>query len=467
MKNIKNRSIKIAFVLTVFTVFSCSEDFLELTPQQSVATENALITLDDFRAAITGVYDGLSSSNYYGRYFVLVPDVMSDNVKQNASANRAKEWAEYSGNATDFIPRNMWNQMYDVINRANNIINSTVELAPAVKAEQDQIIGEAYALRALVHHDLVRIYAQTFNFTSGAAHPGIPIVTEFDQFAEPSRNTVNEVYNQIVSDLTTAISMMNADRGSSTILSKLAVQGLLARVHLYRQDWANAEQLATEAINGSSGLTSNAEYVNAWMAGTPPDAMFEIAMTSTDNRGSDALGRMYITEGYGDYLPSNDVISLIPVGDVREQLFKGDPNLSGIYGPVRVNKFPSTTGEDNTPVLRLSEIYLIRAEARANLNNDTGAQSDLNAIRQRGLSTAADVTATGQALIDEILLERRIELMFEGHRLWDLMRNEMNVIRNQCSSIICEINYPDNRFILPIPADEINANPNIKQNDGY
>ena len=182
------------------------------------------------------------------------------------------------------------------------------------------------------------------------------------------------------------------------------------------------------------------------------------------------LGRMYIVEGYGDYLPSSDVVDLIPDGDVRGELFKDDAdNLGGNFGTIRVNKFPSTTGEDNTPIVRLSEMYMIRAEARAMQGNDSGAQADVDAIRQRGLPGAAAVTATGQALMDEIEKEKRIELMFEGHRLWDLMRWQRSLVRNHCTAPAeaCSVSYPNDRFILPIPTPELQANPNMTQNPGY
>jgi len=138
----------------------------------------------------------------------------------------------------------------------------------------------------------------------------------------------------------------------------------------------------------------------------------------------------------------------------------------GMFGWDRMNKFPSTKGEDNTPIIRLAEIYLIRAESRAR-NGSAGAVDDLMAIRKRAWPDAPDVTATGDDLIEEIIKERRIELAFEGHRLWDLMRLKRDVVRTDCSAPICLISYPNERFILPIPAQEIDANPNMTQNDGY
>lgn len=442
---------------------------MELTPQQSVANEDALTTLDDYKSSITGVYNGISSANYYGRYFYLVPDVMADDVKQHPSANRAKDYAEYSAVVGDGIAGGMWNQMYSSINASNAIINAEVDLPAGVIAEKNHIVGEAMALRGLIYFDLVRMFAQHYTFTSDASHLGVPVVLEFDQSNEPSRNSVREVYDQVVSDMTAAINLLddNPRSGTTSSISKSATQALLARVYLYRGDYANAEAMASTVINsGRYSLVSNANYNNAWVADFSAESIFEINMTENDNRGSNALGRMYIVEGYGDYLPSNDLVSLIPGDDVRADWFASDVFLTGDYAPFRMVKYPSVAGTNNTKVIRLSEMFLIRAEARAQQGNNA-AQADLDLIRQRAQPAAAAVTATGAALIDEVLLERRKELAFEGQRLWDLMRYKQDVVRTNCTSPICTITYPNNRVILPIPEAELDANPNIEPNPGY
>ncbi|MEL6674311.1 MAG: RagB/SusD family nutrient uptake outer membrane protein [Bacteroidota bacterium] len=455
-------------LLVVFSA-ACSAEFLNLQPNEALPTENAIQSIDDLTSAIIGVYSGLQSSDHYGRYFVLVPDVMSDDVKQNASANRAKEYAEFEAFSEHFITQNMWARLYSTINRANVVINNTLEVTDAAQDEKSQIEGEAYAIRALCHFDLVRIYGQHYGFTGDNSHLGVPIITEFDEDGEPSRNTVAQVYQQVISDLTTAIDKMGDDF-SSTRMSKVAAQALLARVNLYMGEYAAAANLADAVISsGEVGLGTSGDYLDSWANGTSPDPIFEISYSANDNNGSDALGRMYIIDGYGDYLPSADLLNLIDTADLRSNLFKFDGNLGGIFGDLRVDKFPSVIGTDNFPVIRLSEIYMIRAEARYRTGNETGAQADVDAIRQRAWPTAAAVTATGTALLDEIEKEKRVELMFEGHRLWDLMRWQRGVTRTDCTAptSACDVAYPNDRFILPMPQNEIDANPNIAQNPGY
>ncbi len=454
--------LPIVFLLTN----SCGKDFLDLKPYESLAVEEATKTLDDLDVLLRGVYDQYQNSDYYGRYFILVPDVMSDDVKQNASANRAKEWAEYNGNALDFIPEEIWTEVYEAINRANTVINANIAVPPTAETRKNQIVGEALALRALSHFDLVRIYAQHYGYTDDNSHLGIPYVKEFDQNAEPARMSVREVYDNILADLDEAIRLMS-DEFDANRMNKIAAQAILARVYLYMSDWQNAANMATQVIeSGVVSLTPTEAYVDAWRSGTPPDGIFSIAFDDIDNNGSNALGRMYIVEGYGDYLPALDLVNLIDSSDVRIQLFK-NTGPGGLFGDLRVDKFPSVIGDDDIPVVRLSEIYLIRAEARAMLGDEDGARADVNVIRLRANPNATPITSSGQQLLDDIEREKRIELMFEGHRLWELMRKKRGVYRNDCTSVICEIPYPNDRFILPIPQAEIDANRNMVQNPGY
>lgn len=469
-KNIFRIKRDMAVLIIIALTLSCSNDFLDLQPQQSIATDLALQSVGDFKAASIGTYDGLSSSNYYGRYFVLVSDIMSDDVKQNASANRASDWAAYAGSATDNnnLATNIWSKAYSVIDMCNRIILSDTEVSPSVQDELDDYKGQAYAVRALVYFDLVRIYAQHYTFTNDASHLGVPIVLEIDPFNKPARNTVKEVYDQIISDFNSALGLISKKK-NSFFLTESGVNALLSRVYLYKEDWEKAVAAADKVINSNLySLVNTENYQSIFNTDHSSESIFEINMHETDTRGTDALGGMYLVTGYGDYLPSKDVLDLIPTNDVRNSLYITDPGLAGDYASKRVNKYDSKLGLNNTPVIRLSEVILNRAEAYAHIPGaETEAQQDLNKIRQRALPTAPDVTATGPQLIEEILTERRIELAFEGHRLYDLTRYKKGVHRSDCTSSVCDVSYPSNRFVLAIGQAEIDVNPNIEQNTGY
>ena len=191
-------------------------------------------------------------------------------------------------------------------------------------------------------------------------------------------------------------------------------------------------------------------------------------MTEADNVGGGGIAGLYLPQVFGDYLPSNDLVSLYDADDARLNVFIEDSFLSGEFAPFRMNKYPSFNGFDNVKVMRLAEIYLIRAEARAEIGtNISGAQDDLDMVRQRALPSATDTSVTDQALKDAIFLERRLELCFEGQRLWDLMRNKLDVVRTQCTASICLIPYASDTVILPIPQVETDVNSNITPNPGY
>lgn len=450
-------------------VLSCSESFLELTPQQRVSDLEAIENLEDLRSSINGVYNEISGSNYYGRHMLMIPDVLADDVKQNSQANRLVLYAEHIVDQSDADAASLWTEMFRAINAANNIINSDVIVVDDSQADKDHIIGEAYALRAQIYFDMVRMFAQHYTFTADASHFGVPLVLSFDPTNEPERNTVEEVYDQVILDMTTAIALMKSDSrsGNSNTLSSTSIKGLLSRVYLYKEDWQNAEAMATEVISSGFSLVPNANYYSLWTTDNSSESIFEISMTEVDNAGSGIAG-LYIPEVFGDYLPSNDVVSLYEVGDARLSTFEVDTQLFFDFAPFRMIKYPDFNGFDNVKVMRLAEIYLIRAEARSEIGtNITGAQQDLDMVHQRALPTAPNTAVTGQALKDAIFLERRLELCFEGQRLWDLMRNKMDIVRTQCTASICSIPYASDTVILPIPQVETDINPNITPNPGY
>ena len=460
---------------------SCGEDFLDLNNPLAVTTEVFLSTVDDFEAAMVGGYDHMQLTDWYGRYMLLIPDIMGRDAKQNASANRGAAWAQFQGapTTTQNENREFWAEIYEGIGNMNLLINSDFEPSEASQDRFNQVIGEAYAYRALAHFDLVRLFAQPYNFTAGGSHLGVPVVTEFDTEVLPERNTVAEVYAQIVSDFQQAISLIPAGLGTKNRFTREGAQALLSRVYLYMEEYDNAAALATQVIeSGIYTLVDSAGYANQFLEGGSSEAIFEIEFAQNDNPGSEHIGGMYKVIGYGDYLPSQDLLDILDPADVRSTMFALDETLDGsIYASAdglgrRVNKFPSVgplNGSDNVPVIRLSEVHLIRAEALAKTGNDGGAQADLNALRQARWADAPDVTSTGDALVMDVLDERRRELSFEGHGIFDINRNKLDLNRVDCTAPddACFRSYPDDRFILAIPLQELDVNPNIVQNPSY
>ncbi|HEU5209356.1 MAG TPA: RagB/SusD family nutrient uptake outer membrane protein [Longimicrobiales bacterium] len=462
--------LTLALLLPVAAGSTACSDFLGLEPHQSVSDAIYFQTVDDFRAAIVGVYDAMQSNAWYGRSMYIMSDIMGEDIKKNSTANRYKEFADFEGQVISghMYERELWAAVYQGIDRLNRMINAEFTPPASQQAEYNQIIGEAYALRGLAYFDLARMYAQHYTFTADAGHPGVPIVLASDITARPGRSTVAEVYGQAVADLTAGLGRMTTDRHPPFMMSRSGAQAILSRIYLYMEDWGRAVAMADSVIGSNKyTLATGATYVSQFSIGASPEAIFELEYNSADRQGNEGIGGMYRASGYGDYLPSKDLLNLIPPGDVRNDVFVVDPLLTGIYASMRVNKWPLAPGDDNIPVIRLSEVYLNRAEANARLGNTAAAQADLDLIRKRGLATAPDVTATGQALLDEILIERRIELVGEGHRIHDLMRHKQDIVRVDNTSTRASMSYPCNFCILPIPFEEVDVNPNITQNAGY
>jgi len=315
------------------------------------------------------------------------------------------------------------------------------------------------------------MYAQPYTADNGASL-GVPVVLVTEN-GQPARNTVAEVYAQIVADLTEAEGITGTvNRGqtdNAAMVTKEAIQALLAKVYLYMGDWQNAADYATKVIaNPKYTLYTADNYLDAWGTDAATEVIFEVYGNATQSSwpGYDEIGYIYDPEGYGDVCATNQLLNLFQAGDVRRGLFKTDADHAGFEWP---NKYP---GKDiirvnNIPVLRLAEMYLIRAEALIKGAAVSGATAlgDYNAIiTRRGLAAVSSIG------IQTIYDERRRELCFEGNQLWDLSRTGRGLDRDEAEVIIAgdvDIAFPDYRWAMPIPSYELSANANMVQNPGY
>ncbi len=297
-----------------------------------------------------------------------------------------------------------------------------------------------------------------------------------------------EVYTQLYADLTDAVAKAPTT-GSPNRATKGAAQALFARVALYNEDFPNAIKYATDALaSGVGRFVGTTDYVASWRSNSHPESIFEILFqTRQESLGvNDALQSAYTTiesvaqanslaalrptplppaNGYGGIVPTDAFLNLHPTGDVRRQLYQLGLNRSNIV-VTECTKFLGKSGViymDNVPVIRVSELYLIRAEALARSNGDlTAALADVNRIRTRAGLTARPATLTNTEIQDEITLQRRLELAFEGHRWFDLKRRGQNVVKTTGN-----VPYGDTRTLAFIPNSELLANKNIVQNAGY
>ncbi|MBQ0733267.1 RagB/SusD family nutrient uptake outer membrane protein [Aquimarina celericrescens] len=469
---------KIIYILlaAAFIISSC-DDTLEQQFSDNLEVSDAIVDLNSLNLAANGTYslfldeDDDRDGDVYSRTLLLLPEILSDNAFIDAFDNTGRylDFDLYTVNANNGNVGRTWEDITRII-ATTSIIIREAELLMFPESEQEdaeQYIGEMYALRALAFHNLQLLFAQPYNFTADASHLGVPI-PDFETLGngstiqEPGRSTTAQVYEQIESDLLKAIDLMRAE-SSPARMDVHAARALLARVYLHMENWTGARDIATQVINNSgNSLLENQEYIASWGLDDNSETLFTLVSNETDNSGTNSIGYFYLT--YEDAFATDDFVNTLSDTDVRKELYpaKGDVNL--------VQKFPKVQfQDDNIQVLRLSELYLIKAEAHAQLNEDLLAQQALDLIIQRADPSAITSTETGQALIDKIILERRKELAYEGFRLYDLTRYGRTFNKFLQDGDPIPISAPENRTIMPIPIDEINVNPNIanQQNPGY
>ncbi len=473
-KNKLNITLIVSCFAAVFLFSSCKKDFLNLRPFDKVSADVAISNVSDMQAAVSGAYNSLQSVNLYGRTLPLFGDLVSDNVIiSTTNSNRYLDFFQINYTLVNSNAQGVWESAYTTILRANNVINSTLSGTTQI----DQLRGEAQSIRALMYFELLKHFAKPFGTDPNAL--GVPIILTYDPTVKPKRNTIGEVYAQIEKDLTEAANLMTEDK-SSGFFTKYAAKGLLARMYLFKGEWDKALTAAEDVINNSGyTLLQLGDVLSYWDNNTDRsdkvESLFEVVFDANSVIANSSLAYFYDQNGYGDALASESLYNMYSNSDVRKDLIVVGSPIRGATAKV-VNKFPNagSPDKDETKVLRMSEIYFIAAEAAYHLNNEAKALTYLNDVAKERDGTFAGYSSTGPALLNDILLERRKELAFEGHRYWDLVRNNLDVVRinlagNYPGNVPLTLPVSDFHRIFPIPQSELDANPNIRdqQNAGY
>lgn len=464
----KRITIKNMIVTTVLflSLASCEKSFLELQPPTSLTPEFALATEADLQVALRGAYAGLKNTALYGRSLPVLGDIMADNTYQSTqNTNRYTSFNLYNYLVTDGDVAGLWNASYTVILRANNIINSPI----ADNANIQQIKGEAYAIRALAYFNLVRYFASPY--TVDPSKLGVPIITTYQADLKPERAKIADVYSLINKDLDKAYTLMTKFTNSSQF-SKYSAKALQAKVYITMGDKTNAKTAALDVITNSGFTAISAAAHNGYWAGVAPrtdkvETLLEISFDAVANNAFDALAYIYLQSGnYGDMLCSSELYDLYETSDIRKSLYA--TGTRGGLASVFVNKFTSFSGDHtDTKVIRMSEMYLIAAEA-SYPSNTADALKYVNEVTSRRGAKA--IASSGSALLEDIITERRKELAFEGERYLDMQRLQRNIIRSKnYPASALSIDFTNYRRIMPIPQGELDANPNIKsqQNPGW
>jgi hypothetical protein len=445
---------------------------LNVQPTSYIDSVTAFNTASDVQAALVGCYTGLQSINLYGGYLQLMTDLLADNGDENfkGTFTQPQEAQRKALLITNSQVSATWLSAYDVINRANNVLANLTKLS--TPAQQATAEGEAKFIRALVYFDLVRMFGRAWNDGTPSNNPGVPLVvtptlTIQDAQAVP-RNTVSEVYAQVINDLTTAEAKLVSGGSSASAASRYSCAALLARVYLQQGDFVNAAAAANRAIGGNYRLNSyygdNFGYTQSTaststLVGNTSEDIFAIQVSAQS--GTNQLNVFYSRNRRSDVAIQPQFLSLFETGDARQTLYVTVTSATPVYTYTR--KYDAQYG--NIKLIRLDEMLLTRAEANLRAGTLVGATplADVNAVRARaGLAALPSITLAA------ILKERHLELAFEGFRLGDLKRNQESTIDPLATSTTsAAIPWNSSRLVFPIPLREINANPNLVQNTGY
>lgn len=488
---------------------SCVNDWLDVAPSDGTDADAALTSSSDLAAARTGMYAALKGNSnlvdYYGQQFFVYGDVHAgDDYQYNniGGSNRASFYYDMNyQTASEFSSSTSssnvaWKSPYIVIGRANRIIaaveGGALSDAAEAKATIDQYAAEAKVLRALAHFDLVRIYGKPYTEDQGASL-GVPLVTGvLESNAKPARSTVAEVYTQVVKDLTEAISSNAlATETEPGYVSVWGAKAILSRVYLNMGDYANALSVAEDIIkNSGAALWTRDQYLKAWDASTPNESEFLFRLNvagSTDNNDLNGIGNLQQRDGYKEMVATKKFVDMLTSDpkDVRNDMFlpATAPKEVATYGTNKVflNKLRGQGGNLRNvtivPIIRLSEVYLTAAECAFRNNDKTKAVEYLNDLVKNRTTTEASLATVDNITLERILIERRKELIGEGQRYFDALRNNETITRytseadkgwhKTLSKEAQSFNRDYFKAIAAIPQAEINANPNIKQNTGY
>ena len=440
---------KYIYIAYIVLLSSCSS-FLEVDPKTSISGEGIIHDETSAQAALNGVYDALR--NYYSVDYQSIAYLSGDNVQWTGSQSQVQEFINHRVNPENSTIAGTWNGIYQSVNRANHVIKAlTSEGVEAIPdAVKNNVLGQAYAIRALNYFDLVRVWG------------GVPLLTEPTENVQDNtgikRSSAAEAYAQVLADLNQAEALLPVSTDRFVITQK-TVWALKARYYLYQQDWQEAQAYASKLIDDQANYELLAPYYSFFkdnVTGTR-ESVFELFYSINESNPHRTQWQPQTNGGTRQWAPSDELIALLndpQTGGARSQLIAKD-NQNRWYG----NLYYRSNGEDPTYVIRLAELYLIRAEAAAQLGDYAIAVNDLNKIRERAELQVKPTSSDRTEILQWIEDERRLEFPFEAHRWFDLIRTG----RAQEVLGISE----SFRLLLPIPYSQLLADPALEQNPDY
>lgn len=444
-------------LLLALSLAGC-DSLLDQNPVDELPEDIAITTPEGARAALAGAYGALQEDSYYGGDFYLFGDLSSDNSVHDDDGT-SNSYADADANqllSNNGVIGAIWGSIYAAIHRANVLIDRVPSVTGIDPVERDQILGEAYFLRALHYHNLVKIFG------------GVPLrlvpAASVEEASQIARSTEAETYTQILSDLQQAGSLMTSTSPANHATVG-AVDALRARVYLFQDDLANAVAAADAVIGAGYDLASNfSDLFDADGQDTPED-IFKVTFTDIQYQymyywiscdvggGCETAPSQVLIDAFTDpYDATTD--ERLTWSITGSSLPLTEPDAWG-------TKYPTTAGGEDIHAIRFAEVLLIKAEALARQSQLGLALDEVNKIRVRAglaaLTLGVEVTTQAEVLA-EIDRQRFLELAMEGDRWSDLTR------RGVAETVL---GIPAFQTLYPIPLAELDVAPNIVQNPGY
>lgn len=502
MKTFANTLLTLALLVLLQ---GCDSVIERTEPSTAISQEVALTNPDAINGVRASMYDRFHS-NDMSTDWLLGPSALADNTFFRGNQGRHQELNR--NELRSGIGTGTYGDIYNLINDANILI-SGIEEGALDEAEANKLRAEGLFMRAFALHHAVRIFGYDPDGQGGVVSPasgpgagfdlGVEIRTEPTLAVETAtplaRSTVSEVYTQIVNDLQESISVfssLSGDvlEGSPFFVSEAAAQGLLARVNLYQRNYGEADTRAQNAIDAAassfgSALAGSDELTAIFDETTGnPEAIFVISTNPiTESAGINNAISAYTTLQWLAQLPTQDLVDLYEAGDARldawyapcfDEINEVKPTGCDLINDngFELTKWsaeqaPSQFADDYVH-LRIAEMYLIQAEARLYESGISAAITRLNDLRAERGASALDPAdyATEDDVLDEILDERRRELVAEGHRFFDLKRLGRD-IRKAPGTGRDDVTFNDFRILDDLPTSQLEVNPDLVQNPGY
>lgn len=433
---------------------------LDPQPVNAVSDENPIFDLTSSQTALRGVYRALGNTGYYGESWVTLGFYPSGDIK-NLTTGGASNLVTVNFRSDDVNFSTTWSAIYVTVNRANNIISKVpgVSDPQLTQALKNQYVGEAKFIRALCYFDLARGWG------------GVQLVLEptgsLTNIPNRSRSTLDETYAQVLKDLTDAESLLPPNAELNKIrVTKETVWALRARVHLYKQEWALAEEYAAKLI--APGKYKLVKPFSAWFANSvtgSDESIFELEFSAQNPSTIRSQMQHPINGGTYRYAPTDAFVQILRDKDIsggRRALIDSvtQTGITQWFG----NLYYRKNATDPAYILRIAEMYLIRAEARVHNADLSGALDDLNEVRSRA-NVPLSTSATEDDLLLDIENERRVEFALEPHRWFDLVRTGRAKAVLEALSSATKVDPWETVF--PIPALQVQLDKNLQQNFGY